>query len=111
MNWPLFINDRYFATVCFRLIYSSDDEIYIDSTGDEVINGMNNEINKRLLEMINASGKIYMTHAVIGSRSLRDPLCSGAYFDRGVPCARCMEGGASVQQQHHTNVLLSHIRD
>lgn len=26
----------------------------------------NNEINKRLLENINASGKIYMTHAVIG---------------------------------------------
>jgi len=93
-------SDRYFATVCFRLVYSSDE---IDD-GDEV-NSINNEINKRLLEIINASGKIYMTHAVIG----------GIYVIRFAVGATLTEEfhvrDAWKVVQHHANLLLSQIRD
>ncbi|XP_078163182.1 pyridoxal phosphate (PLP)-dependent transferases superfamily protein [Carex rostrata] len=92
---------RYFATVCFRLVYSSTDEI----DGGNEANGINNEINKRLLEMINASGKIYMTHAVIG----------GIYVIRFAVGATLTEEfhvrDAWKVVQHHANLLLPHIRD
>jgi aromatic-L-amino-acid/L-tryptophan decarboxylase len=63
---------RYFATVCFRVLILSPKEAHSNigkfanvKDGDNV-ELANNEINKRLLENINGSGKIYMTHAVIG---------------------------------------------
>ena len=52
---------RYFAMVCFRLNprnYRTGED---GSTLDRV-----NELNRRLLESINSSGWLYVTHAVIG---------------------------------------------
>nr|CAD1821149.1 unnamed protein product [Ananas comosus var. bracteatus] len=49
---------RYFAMVCFRLLPP-------DGTGGGEETAAN-EINQRLLEAANASGKVYMTHAVVG---------------------------------------------
>ncbi|KAA8514878.1 hypothetical protein F0562_018057 [Nyssa sinensis] len=49
---------RHFAMVCFRVSASAmgKDEKYCSS----------NELNGKLLESINASGRVYMSHAVIG---------------------------------------------
>ncbi|XP_020096428.1 tyrosine/DOPA decarboxylase 2-like [Ananas comosus] len=49
---------RYFAMVCFRLLLPSP-----NAAGDETAA---NELNRRLLEAANASGRVYMTHAVVG---------------------------------------------
>ncbi|KAJ4758948.1 Tyrosine decarboxylase [Rhynchospora pubera] len=88
---------RYFATVCFRLVCSSD-EI---NGGNEDVNEVNNEINKRLLEMINASGNIYMTHAVIG----------GIYVIRFAVGATLTEEShvrdAWKLVQHHANLFVA----
>nr|CAD1821559.1 unnamed protein product [Ananas comosus var. bracteatus] len=49
---------RYFAMVCFRLLPP-------DGAGGGEERAAN-EINRRLLEAVNASGKVYVTHAVVG---------------------------------------------
>ncbi|KAJ3669993.1 hypothetical protein LUZ60_010317 [Juncus effusus] len=63
---------RYFAMVCFRLVLSPQEKQNRNNGNstngdtDQEIDHINNEINRRLLEAINSSGKIYMTHSVIG---------------------------------------------
>ncbi|KAL0912030.1 hypothetical protein M5K25_017972 [Dendrobium thyrsiflorum] len=62
---------RYFSTVCFR----------VRTGGDEA---EENEMNRRILESVNAEGKIYMTHAVIG----------------GVYVMRFAAGGSLTEERH-----------
>jgi aromatic-L-amino-acid/L-tryptophan decarboxylase len=73
--------------------------------GGDHVDGVNNEMNKKLLEMINASGKIYMTHAVIG----------GIYVMRFAVGASLTEEfhvrDAWKVVQHHADLLLSQLRD
>ncbi|KAJ4801749.1 Tyrosine decarboxylase [Rhynchospora pubera] len=89
---------RYFATVCFRFVHADETD-----GGNEAL-GINNEINKKLLERINASGKIYMTHAVIG----------GIYVIRFAVGATLTEEhhvrDAWKVVQQHTTLLLSELR-
>ncbi|KAL2474972.1 Tyrosine decarboxylase 1 [Abeliophyllum distichum] len=52
---------RNFSTVCFRI-----SPIEIGKNLNVTKNDATNEFNSKLLESINESGKIYMTHAIIG---------------------------------------------
>ncbi|XP_004295637.1 PREDICTED: tyrosine decarboxylase 2-like [Fragaria vesca subsp. vesca] len=73
---------RNFAVVCFRISPSaivSDDRSY---NGEEY--NMVNEINCKLLEAINASGSVFMTHAVVG----------------GVYLLRCAVGATLTEEKH-----------
>nr|QLI49059.1 tyrosine/DOPA decarboxylase [Gloriosa superba] len=51
---------RHFATVCFRLRPAG--EVDPKEAADEKVN----EVNRKLLEAVNATGRVYMTHAVVG---------------------------------------------
>ncbi|XP_072951960.1 tyrosine decarboxylase 1-like [Typha angustifolia] len=53
---------RHFSMVCFRLAPPQLPGLRVGEEEEEEIN----EVNRRLLEEVNASGKLYMTHAVIG---------------------------------------------
>ena len=57
---------RYFAMVCFRVLPSAlrkiRNEYYDEDDADQT---HANEFNRKLLESINASGSIYMTHAQV----------------------------------------------
>lgn len=54
---------RNFATVCFRIMPEG-----IAITNDKLLDHdkLANELNRKLLESINASGCIYLTHAIVG---------------------------------------------
>ena len=98
---------RNFSLVCFRIspsaLISSDDD------GDET--GLVNEVNCKLLEAINASGKTYMTHAVVGGVYL---LCCaiGATLTKkkthphGVEACKCHPEHIS-QTQMHCSIYIS----
>ncbi|RZC50552.1 hypothetical protein C5167_018974, partial [Papaver somniferum] len=58
---------RTFTMVCFRLKPTSIFKQTIAK--NEYIEAQTNEINAKLLESINASGRIYMTHAVVGGET------------------------------------------
>nr|AHN53383.1 aromatic L-amino acid decarboxylase [Rosa rugosa] len=70
---------RNFSLVCFRISPSA----LISSNEDDEI-GMVNEVNCKLLEAINASGKAYMTHAVVG----------------GLYVLRCAVGATLSEEKH-----------
>ena len=53
---------RHFSLVCFRIL-SSAMGLSIDNEGA-------NKLNRKLLESINLSGRVYMTHAVVGEAYL-----------------------------------------
>ncbi|CAL1372720.1 unnamed protein product [Linum trigynum] len=54
---------RRFAMVCFRMTRTSEGSGSDDDGGDE---GANNLMNKKLLERVNGSGRVFMTHALVG---------------------------------------------
>ncbi|RZC45865.1 hypothetical protein C5167_038814 [Papaver somniferum] len=95
---------RTFAMVCFRIkpaaIFPHEGE-----NGGEVylIENQVNDINAKLLESVNASGKIYMTHAVVG----------GVYMIRFAVGATLTEErhvtSAWKVVQEHTDALLGEL--
>lgn len=88
---------RNFSTVCFRVLPL---EVNGNRRGDMSSEEMGNRVNAELLESINESGKIFMTHAVIG----------------GVYVMRIAIGGSLTRTRHinlawevvqeHANALL-----
>ncbi|KAK8968046.1 Tyrosine/DOPA decarboxylase 2 [Platanthera guangdongensis] len=71
---------RYFSTVCFRLR-----PVRAGRTGDgEVDEEIASGLNRRVLESVNAEGRIYMTHAVVG----------------GVYVIRFAAGGTLTEERH-----------
>ncbi|KAG0464771.1 hypothetical protein HPP92_018935 [Vanilla planifolia] len=68
---------RYFSTVCFRLLPPRCGERDVDEK-------RTNELNQQMLESMNAEGKVYMTHAVIG----------------GVYVIRFAAGGTLTEERH-----------
>nr|BAF64844.1 aromatic L-amino acid decarboxylase [Rosa hybrid cultivar] len=83
---------RNFSLVCFRISPSA----LISSNEDDEI-GMVNEVNCKLLEAINASGKAYMTHAVVG----------------GLYVLRCAVGATLTEEKHIVeawNVVQDHAQ-
>ncbi|RWR85833.1 hypothetical protein CKAN_01470700 [Cinnamomum micranthum f. kanehirae] len=72
---------RNFAMVCFRLLPPADDGE--NGSADDRAN----ELNRKLLEGINSSGRIYMTHAVVG----------GTYMIR-------FAVGATLTEDRHVNL-------
>ncbi|XP_077211109.1 tyrosine decarboxylase-like [Tasmannia lanceolata] len=87
---------RTFAMVCFRLRPPQ-------AIGSEIISGeeYENELNCKLLEAMNASGRLYMTHAVVG----------GVYMIRFAVGAtlteECHVNSAWKVIQEHADALLS----
>ncbi|XP_050368801.1 phenylacetaldehyde synthase-like [Argentina anserina] len=75
---------RNFSLVCFRISPSA--LISSDEDGDGI--GIVNEVNRKLLEAINASGKTYMTHAVVG----------------GIYLLRCAIGATLIEEKHIVEV-------
>ncbi|MCL7043013.1 hypothetical protein MKW94_023393 [Papaver nudicaule] len=88
---------RTFAMVCFRLKPAA---IFNQIVDNDWIEAQTNEINAKLLESVNASGKIYMTHAVVG----------GVYMIRFAVGATLTEErhvtGAWKVVQEHTDAIL-----
>ncbi|RZC51224.1 hypothetical protein C5167_019651 [Papaver somniferum] len=89
---------RTFAMVCFRLKPTA---IFKQTlVENDYIEAASNEINGKLLESVNASGRIYMTHAVVG----------GVYMIRFAVGATLTEErhvtGAWKVVQEHTNYIL-----
>ncbi|KAH6825656.1 Pyridoxal phosphate transferases superfamily protein [Perilla frutescens var. hirtella] len=82
---------RNFATVCFRISP-------IEMGGNQQLNvskeEATNNVNAKLLETINESGKIYMTHAVIG----------GVYVMR-------FAVGASLTENRHVNLAWKIVQE
>nr|GME02862.1 tyrosine decarboxylase 1-like [Ipomoea batatas] len=87
---------RNFSLVCFRVSATAIEKHLKASQGDEEVN----EFNEKLLESINSSGKIFMTHAVVG----------GVYMMRfavGAPLTefRHVEMAWKLIQDHATSML------
>ncbi|KAF8408813.1 hypothetical protein HHK36_004882 [Tetracentron sinense] len=79
---------RTFAMVCFRLIVPpAMDQNPLDEE-------LANQINAKLLESINASGRVYMTHAVVG----------GVYMIR-------FAVGATLTEERHVNVAWKVVQE
>ncbi|CAN0887541.1 Tyrosine decarboxylase [Linum grandiflorum] len=81
----------HFALVCFRILLPAEDEV----------EAATNEMNKKLLESVNVSGRAFMTHAVAG----------GIYMIRFVVGATLTESGhvaaAWKVVQDHADLLLA----
>lgn len=73
---------RNFALVCFRISPSAVSKAPSDDDDDGTV--MINEVNCKLLEAINASGNVYMTHAVVG----------------GIYVFRCAIGATLTEEKH-----------
>ncbi|KAM5587567.1 phenylacetaldehyde synthase-like [Rosa sericea] len=79
-KWFEVVVPRNFAMVCFRISPSAISKIPGDDDGSAMIN----EVNYKLLEAINASGDVYMTHAVVG----------------GMCVLRCAIGATLTEENH-----------
>jgi tyrosine decarboxylase len=92
---------RNFAMVCFRI---SPSAIRKAPSDDDDENGIINNVNRKLLEAINASGNVYMTHAVVG----------GMYLLRCAIGATLTEGKHILMAwkvvQEHANAILSEYK-
>ncbi|MCL7047069.1 hypothetical protein MKW94_025860 [Papaver nudicaule] len=92
---------RTFAMVCFRLKPTAVFKQAIFE--NDYIETQTNEVNAKLLESVNASGKIYMTHAVVG----------GVYMIRFAVGATLTEErhvtGAWKVVQEHTDAILGEL--
>ncbi|OUZ99267.1 Pyridoxal phosphate-dependent decarboxylase [Macleaya cordata] len=86
---------RKFAMVCFRLKPTAILDRKLGENGtDYIVEDQTNEINGKLLESINASGRIYMTHAVIG----------GIYMIR-------FAIGATLTEERHVNLAWKVVQE
>ncbi|MCL7024937.1 hypothetical protein MKW94_006892 [Papaver nudicaule] len=96
--WFEIVVPRTFAMVCFRLKPTAIFKQTI--VENDYIEAQTNEINAKLLESVNASGLIYMTHAVVG----------GVYMIRFAVGATLTEErhvtGAWKVIQEHTDAIL-----
>ncbi|KAK9936865.1 hypothetical protein M0R45_013687 [Rubus argutus] len=92
---------RNFAMVCFRISPSALRKAPSDYDDE---NGIINNVNRKLLEAINASGNVYMTHSVVG----------------GMYLLRCAIGATLTERKHiimawkvvqeHANAILSEYK-
>ncbi|OVA11561.1 Pyridoxal phosphate-dependent decarboxylase [Macleaya cordata] len=86
---------RTFAMVCFRLKPTA---IFGQNLGENgrayIVEDQTNKINQKLLESVNASGRIYMTHAVIG----------GIYMIR-------FAIGATLTEERHVNLAWKVVQE
>ncbi|XP_059667644.1 tyrosine decarboxylase-like [Cornus florida] len=83
---------RNFAMVCFRVLPSA---ICCDDGYKGLFNGeCANELNRELLESVNGSGRVYMTHAVIG----------GVYVIR-------FAIGATLTEHRHVNLAWKVVQE
>ncbi|OVA11562.1 Pyridoxal phosphate-dependent decarboxylase [Macleaya cordata] len=86
---------RTFAMVCFRLKPTAIFDQKLGENGqDYIVEDQTNEINQKLLESVNASGRIYMTHAVIG----------GIYMIR-------FAIGATLTEERHVNLAWKVVQE
>ncbi|KAJ7969040.1 Tyrosine decarboxylase [Quillaja saponaria] len=74
---------RNFAMVCFRISLSAIANMY-DHSDKHVCEDCANELNRELLDSINASGVVYMSHAMV----------------EGVYVIRCAIGATLTEEQH-----------
>ncbi|CBI30965.3 unnamed protein product, partial [Vitis vinifera] len=75
---------RNFSTVCFRVSPSAiPKRFYQNSNDNEIVNAL----NSKLLESLNGSGRVFMTHAIVG----------GVYIIR-------FAVGASLTEERHVNM-------
>lgn len=82
---------RNFAMVCFRLVSPASGGALLDDWSDTE---HANDLNRKLLEAINASGRIYMTHSVVG----------GVYMIR-------FSAGGSLTEESHVNLAWKVIQE
>ncbi|KDP38022.1 hypothetical protein JCGZ_04665 [Jatropha curcas] len=85
---------RNFAMVCFRIVPGA---IEMGKGGVQILPDreiLANELNRRLLESINASGCIFMTHGMVG----------GVYFMR-------FAVGATLTEDHHVIMAWKVVRE
>ncbi|XP_010245171.1 PREDICTED: tyrosine/DOPA decarboxylase 2-like [Nelumbo nucifera] len=92
---------RNFAMVCFRLLPPAEEQkVYANGNSayhhDHKAADLEraNELNRKLLESINAAGRIYMTHAVVG----------GMYMIR-------FAVGATLTEDRHVNLAWKVVQD
>ncbi|CAN0887557.1 Tyrosine decarboxylase [Linum grandiflorum] len=88
----------HFALVCFRILLPAEQR---RTTAEDEVEAATNEMNKKLLESVNVSGRAFMTHAVAG----------GIYMIRFVVGATLTESGhvaaAWKVVQDHADLLLA----
>ncbi|KAH7661155.1 Tyrosine decarboxylase protein [Dioscorea alata] len=82
---------RTFAMVCFRLLLPKSKS---EGKEPERVVAIENELNHKLLETVNSSGKIYMTHAIVG----------GVYIIR-------FAVGASLTEEKHVKFAWKVVQD
>ncbi|KAF9588975.1 hypothetical protein IFM89_017654 [Coptis chinensis] len=83
---------RTFAMVCFRMLPPTS---MVEMQGDGVKSAVHaNELNQKLLESVNASGRIYMTHGVIG----------GVYMIR-------FAVGATLTEERHVKIAWKVVQE
>ncbi|KAI3953505.1 hypothetical protein MKW92_014600 [Papaver armeniacum] len=87
---------RTFAMVCFRLKPSAVFKQKIAASETQT-----NEMNAKLLESVNASGRIYMTHAVVGGAYMIRFLCWGNTLSE----EHHVIGAWKVVQEHTDTIL------
>ncbi|OVA11576.1 Cytochrome P450 [Macleaya cordata] len=86
---------RTFAMVCFRMKPTAIfGQKLGENGGDKHVEAQTNEINQKLLESVNGSGQIYMTHAVIG----------GIYMIR-------FAIGAMLAEERHVNLAWKVVQE
>ncbi|XP_052177310.1 phenylacetaldehyde synthase-like isoform X1 [Diospyros lotus] len=71
---------RRFALVCFRLVNGGESEKEEEDDDDDE----GSRLSRQLLEMVNSSGRAYMSHAVVGGKFL----------------IRCAIGGTLTEERH-----------
>lgn len=85
---------RNFFVVCFRISPSA----FSSTDDDGETTGMINDVNRKLLESINASGKTYMTHTIV----------------EGIYLLRCAVGSSLAEERHILEawkVVQEHAKD
>ncbi|KAJ7969035.1 Tyrosine decarboxylase [Quillaja saponaria] len=75
---------RNFALVCFRVSLSAIAKKIYDDSNKHVCEDCANEVNRKLLDSINDSGVVYMSHAMV----------------EGVYVIRCAIGATLTEEQH-----------
>nr|DAD41828.1 TPA_asm: hypothetical protein HUJ06_016151 [Nelumbo nucifera] len=85
---------RNFAMVCFQLLPPSVKDLEDETLRQSSELERANEINRKLLESINSTGRIYMIHAVVG----------GVYMIR-------FAVGASLAEDCHVNLAWKVVQE
>ncbi|KAJ6925748.1 tyrosine/dopa decarboxylase [Populus alba x Populus x berolinensis] len=100
---------RNFAMVCFRALpLATSKEVSENGMADygrkiSYDQECSNQLNQELLKSINASGNVYLTHAVVAGLYIIRFCCRGNAY-RGSPCFHGLEGGARAFRCHNRHV-------